>query len=145
MDIGLIMKCNCLPTCYMVDYDVTATSNIDRWDYLKITNISTNKYVTIKYNLCTLKNICILYYPFRMFTHFYAYTLRLSQFLIFGKYVCIVQLHRTIFSNISVLNTTNGVSCGNINFCFSIGNTTFCANNYLVHFSGDFYGNKLYL
>ncbi|CAI6361410.1 unnamed protein product [Macrosiphum euphorbiae] len=41
------MVCNCLPTCSMIDYEVTDTSHFDDWNYLKLTNLVKNKCVIV--------------------------------------------------------------------------------------------------
>lgn len=41
------MVCNCLPTCSMIEYEVTDTSHFDDWNYLKLTNLVKNKYVIV--------------------------------------------------------------------------------------------------
>jgi len=37
--------CKCLPTCSVVEYEITYTSHYDDWSYMKSTNIVRNKYV----------------------------------------------------------------------------------------------------
>ncbi|XP_016657249.1 pickpocket protein 11-like [Acyrthosiphon pisum] len=41
------MVCNCLPTCSMIEYEVTDTSHFDDWNYLKLTNLVKNKCVIV--------------------------------------------------------------------------------------------------
>ncbi|XP_022161024.1 uncharacterized protein LOC111027084 [Myzus persicae] len=36
------MVCNCLPTCSMIEYEVTDTSHFDDWNYFKLTNLVKN-------------------------------------------------------------------------------------------------------
>ncbi|KAL5233284.1 hypothetical protein ACI65C_000694 [Semiaphis heraclei] len=36
------MKCNCLPTCSVIEYDITDSSHYDSWNYLKATNLVKN-------------------------------------------------------------------------------------------------------
>lgn len=40
-----LKECNCLPTCSMIEYEVTDTSNVDDWKYIKSINLVQNKYV----------------------------------------------------------------------------------------------------
>jgi len=42
-----LKECNCLPTCSMIEYEVTDTSNVDDWNYMKSINLVQNKYVSI--------------------------------------------------------------------------------------------------
>jgi hypothetical protein len=37
------MRCNCLPTCSDIDYEILQTSNFESWDYLKTTQLVKNK------------------------------------------------------------------------------------------------------
>ncbi|XP_025415513.1 pickpocket protein 28-like [Sipha flava] len=36
------MRCNCLPTCSDIDYEILQTSNFESWDYLKTTQLVKN-------------------------------------------------------------------------------------------------------
>lgn len=38
-----LKECNCLPTCSMIEYEITDTSNVDDWKYIKSINLVQNK------------------------------------------------------------------------------------------------------
>lgn len=40
------LLCKCLPTCSIIEYEITYTSHYDDWTYMKTTNLVKNEYVT---------------------------------------------------------------------------------------------------
>lgn len=38
-----LKECNCLPTCTIIQYDITESYHVDDWTYLKTTKLEKNK------------------------------------------------------------------------------------------------------
>ncbi|KAL4090753.1 hypothetical protein QTP88_025530 [Uroleucon formosanum] len=43
-----LKECNCLPTCSMIEYEITDTSNVDDWKYIKSINLVQNNMSLMK-------------------------------------------------------------------------------------------------